>query len=52
MNNLTESEKLSKAINLLLFVLDELEDEDSNIGLSYRMEVVLDRLQKWSEEER
>lgn len=52
MNNLTESEQLSRAINLLWFISDELEEEDSNIGLSYRMEVVLDRLNKWAEEQK
>lgn len=52
MSKLTESEKLSKAINLLWFVFEELDGEDNNIGLSYRLQVVLDRLTKWSEEQK
>lgn len=48
----TESEQLSRAINLLWFISDALEEEDSNIGLSYRMEVVLDRLNEWVEEQK
>lgn len=52
MSKLSESEQLSRAINLLWYISVELEEEDSNIGLSYRMELVLDRLNKWVEEQK